>query len=156
MIISKDIVQYSAFNIIGIQVRTNNNEAVTTVPTLWQQWHNNNIFHKIPNKINTTEYFAVYTDYESDEHGDYTLIIGAQVDSLSDIPQGCIGRFIPAASYVKLGVAGVVPVCIIKAWHSIWSTEFSYERAFTYDFEVYPIKIASNTEPIAHIYVAIK
>jgi predicted transcriptional regulator YdeE len=156
MIISKEVVQYPAFNIIGIQVRTNNNEAVTTVPTLWQQWHNNNIFQKIPHKMNKAQYFAVYTDYDSDQYGDYILIIGAHVSTLTDIPTGCVGRFVPSASYIKYDISGTVPVCIIDAWHSIWSSEISKQRAFTYDFEVYPVNAPDKDSPTAHIFVAIK
>lgn len=156
MIVSQDVIHLPAFNLVGIQVRTNNKQAVTTVPTLWQQWHTNNIFHKIPNKTNTSEYFAVYTDYDSQQDGDYTLIIGAHVSTLSDIPTGCVGRYVPSASYIKFDIVGVIPVCIIDAWHAIWSPEISSRRAFTYDFERYPVVAPDDDKPAAQIFVALK
>jgi predicted transcriptional regulator YdeE len=69
----------------------------------------------------------VYTDYESDANGPYNAIIGCKVKNLNSIPEGFIGKQIPAASYHVYSSSGELNVTVPETWQLIWSTE--HERA---------------------------
>jgi predicted transcriptional regulator YdeE len=77
------------FKIIGITVRTSNkkNLSFQDIGNLWEQFYANNLFEKIPNKVNYNIY-SIYTDYKSDFTDDFTVIIGMSVKSLDVVPDG--------------------------------------------------------------------
>src|SRR5690554_4797675 len=81
------------FKIIGISTETTNanEQSLKDVEELWGKFWGENISDKIPNK-ESDEFYAVYTDYESDYTGKYTLIIGFPVTTLDNIPDGFVGR----------------------------------------------------------------
>ena len=83
---------------------------------------------------------GVYTDYESDHTGAYSLIVSAEVSSLDSVPEGMIGLTIPASKNLVFPAGGPVPDAIIQAWQNIWnhfSQSSEYRRAYTTDFEAY-------------------
>ena len=82
-----------ALKIIGIATQTSNNDgqAIEDLGKLWAQFFGDNIIVKIPNAISSNIY-SVYTDYESDFRGKYTTIIGLEVSTLDEIPEGMVGR----------------------------------------------------------------
>ena len=77
------ITSLLAFNLIGIATQTTNMQemqpAMSKIPMLWQTFFSTSVSEKIPNKSNTNKIYAVYTNYESDYTGKYTLIIGSAV-----------------------------------------------------------------------------
>ena len=80
-----------ALKIIGIATQTSNNDgqAIEDLGKLWAQFFGDNIIVKIPNAISSNIY-SVYTDYESDFRGKYTTIIGLEVSTLDEIPEGMV------------------------------------------------------------------
>ena len=75
-------------------------ESAEDIGNLWLQFHNERLFDKIPYKLNN-DIYSIYTDYKSDYTEDYTTIIGLQVNSLDNIPEGLIGREFPADNFIK-------------------------------------------------------
>lgn len=71
------------FSVIGISVRTTNEngQSAKDIEALWGKFWGEEIQNQIPNKIND-DIYAVYTDYETDFNGPYTLIIGLTVSTL--------------------------------------------------------------------------
>jgi len=85
--------QIEPFNIIGISVRTTNEngQAVKDIPALWNRFMSEGIANKIPNKTSESIY-CIYTEYEKDHTKPYTTIIGCRVDQVENIPAGMVGE----------------------------------------------------------------
>lgn len=133
-----------SFNVVGLAVRTNNNAEATgqgEIPKLWQRFMQQNVAANIPNRADQ-DLLAVYTDYESDQTGEYTYLIGARVTSTADIPAGLTLKEIPAGSYAILqSDTGPLQQVMPKIWTQIWSMsakDLGGQRAFKADYEVYP------------------
>ena len=76
---------------------------------------------QIPYRKNPGITFSVYTEYDSDEHGDYTYFVGEEVDSFENIPSDMQQLVIPAAKYQKFTTTpGKMPEVVIDAWQQIW------------------------------------
>jgi len=125
-----------SFKIIGISVRTinANNQAQIDINELWNTWYNENIATRIPNTISKNLY-NIYTDYETDENGFYTTILGYQVSTLASIPKGLIGKEIPKNKYKEFVSIGKLPDCVVQTWETIWNLKFN--RNYGADFDVY-------------------
>lgn len=87
--------QYS-FKVIGIAMRTTNVAAIEqgTIQNLWNTFFAEQVSTRIPNKVDDA-IVALYYDYETARNGEYTLLIGARVSSLDDIPAGMVGLEVP-------------------------------------------------------------
>ena len=115
------------FKIIGISTVTTN-ESMVDIENLWGKFWGENIADKIPNKVGD-EFYAVYTDYESDHTGKYTLIIGFPVTTLDNIPDGFVGREILVGKAEKYISKGKMPEAILKTWTEIWQ-DTELKRAY--------------------------
>lgn len=56
---------------------------------------------KIKNRKNPGTIFCVYTNYESDEHGEYTYYIGEEVSDFEDVDSSMEKLVIAASAYAK-------------------------------------------------------
>ncbi len=119
-----------AFSLIGIPLKTNNKEAMSTIPQHWKKFSTHQ--NKIPNKKEPEVVYGVYTDYDNDQ---YTLIIGCEVTSLEEIPPGMVGITVPEQTYKTFPAEGPPEKAIPATWQQIWNTPLN--RAYTYDFERY-------------------
>jgi len=124
------------FNVIGISVRTSNKDgnARKDIGALWKRFMSEGLMNSI-SSIDSDEIYCVYTDYESDANGPYNAIIGCKVKNLNSIPEGFIGKLIPAASYHVYSSSGNLNETVPDTWQLIWSTE--QQRAYIADFDVY-------------------
>lgn len=138
--------------IIGIELRTNNDESHLTIPKHWGKFFSEGILEKIPSKKNNTV-FAVYTDYEKDHTKPYSCIIGCEVTSLKNIPSGMVGKIIPGAKYAVYTTRGAHPDGLIKTWQEIWKS--GMHRAFTADFEEYLPSFDPEKNPEVKVYIAL-
>jgi predicted transcriptional regulator YdeE len=124
------------------------------IPGLWNDYLGGGVPARIPNKAADQSNFAVYTSYESDHSGPYTLVLGQQVGSLDLIPDGMVGLKIPAGHYLVFNADGPLPDAIVATWKEIW-TYFQdnrhYKRAYSSDFEAYGA--APNS---AEIFIAVE
>ena len=144
----------SAFNIIGISVRTNNNINGKDIGNLWGMFMSEGIFEKIPNKT-SFDVYGIYTDYESDHNGDYTAIVGCRVSTLDEIPEGMIAITVPSSKYKIFTAKGKMPECVYGKWVEIWEDK-ALERTYSTDFEVYGAKSQNPIEAEIEIFIAVK
>ncbi len=148
-------VSISPFHIIGISVRTTNENGQSTkdIPALWEQFMQEQILEKIPNKLDNTVY-CMYTDYEKDHTRPYTTLIGCRVSSLDEIPENMTGKTISAAPYHKYTVKGNLQQNIVyNAWLKIWNEDL--KRSYTADFETYdPTKQTPENSEV-EIFIAV-
>ena len=138
------IVNHDSFHIIGISLKTSFDSDSQDIPPFWGKFFSENILDTIPNKANE-KIIATYTDYND---GSYVLTIGAQVNSLENIPEGLVFKTIPAAKFAVFKNQGPAEKIVPKMWQHIWN--LNLERTFSGDFEAY-----DNDSTVA-IYVTVK
>jgi predicted transcriptional regulator YdeE len=144
-----------AFQVIGISIRTTNKEAATmsSIGNLWGKFLSENLMSQIPNKT-TYDIYCLYTDYESDFTGEFTVILGCKVNSLDDIPKGFVGKTIPAAEYQNFTAKGKMPACVYGTWQEIWTAKI--DRKYSTDFEIYGEKSQNPENAEVEIFIALK
>src|SRR5215467_6008541 len=84
------IEEQKSFNVIGLAVRTNNKAEATgqgEIPKLWKRFVEQDTASRIPNRAEQN-LIVVYTDYATDETGEYTYLVGSRVTSSADVPAG--------------------------------------------------------------------
>lgn len=160
---AQNAVTMKDLHLIGIKVRTNNKREVDpqnskigqTIARFWRE----NISEQIPNGISPGRTFSVYTNYDSDEHGDYTYFYGQQVDSHAQVPEGLEALTIHAARYQRFtSQAGPMPKNVIELWQEIWQMpeeKLDGKRAYIADFEVYDERATDPQNSIVDIYIGV-
>jgi len=151
-----EIIQKEGFNIIGIAIRTTNENgrSGTDIPQLWDRFLSENIMAGIANRVDDTIY-SIYTEYELDHTKPYTTFLGCKVANLDTIPDGFTGKAFPGGTYVKFVAKGKLTDGIVyREWTKIWETDLP--RAFTTDFEVYGIKAQNPNDAEVDIFIAVK
>lgn len=157
--------QLPELTLVGLMTRTNNknemNPDTSKIGALAGLYWSNEIANKIKHRSQPGVTYSVYTDYESDEHGDYTYFIGEVVDSLSDQDFSQLKTItIPASVYQKFTTApGKMPEVVISAWQKIWSmneSDFGGKRQYIADFEVYNERAADPNNTVIDIYIGIE
>jgi hypothetical protein len=84
-------------------VRTTNQAEMTghgKIPKLWERFMAEGILEKIPGKTDG-HIVNVYSNYESDENGEYSYLIGSRVRPTDKIPAGMVAREVPAKGYLE-------------------------------------------------------
>lgn len=149
----------SITKVIGIKTATSNtletDPQTARIPELWQRFFSENIEDQIPNKINNGLLYGVYSNYDSEHRGHFSITAGQQVSTTKIIPEGFVALEIPQDNYLVFADEGDMPTLIYSLWQSIrdyFAQSTNYMRAFTTDFELYN---KENTNKI-EIYVAIK
>lgn len=143
------------FKIIGVSTQTTNEngQSIKDVEALWNTFWNKNITAQIPNKINENIY-AVYTDYESDYKGKYTLIIGYLVSNLNNVPNNFVGREISVGNTEKFISKGKMPEAILKTWSEIWENN-KLKRAYRADVTVHGKKYFDGNNAEVTTFISI-
>ncbi len=143
--------------IIGISVKTTNENRQSTsdIERLWEYFFSKNIISHIPNKKNEN-IFSIYTDYESDFRGKYMTILGVEVTSLEEIPEGMIGREFPEQTFKKIIAKGEIPKAVGIAWQQIWDMDLELNRSYLYDYDLYTQKSQQGTASEVEIFVGVK
>jgi predicted transcriptional regulator YdeE len=147
-----------SFTVVGVTVRTNNAKEAGgqgAIAQLWQSAVQNGTLDTIPNKV-TDGFVVVYTDYASDNTGDYNYTLGYRVTSADKIPDGMVARTIHAGKYSVFTSETGVPQEVIPAlWHRIAQMtpqQLGGTRAYQTDFETYgAITDWGNMQMTAHI-----
>lgn len=150
------ITSVQSFNIIGIAVRTTNEngQSAIDIPQLWNRFLSENLISQIPNKVGDTLY-CIYTDYEKDHTRPYTTLLGSKVISLDNIPAGFTGKAFTSANYTVFTAKGNITEGIVfNEWTTIWNADIS--RAYTADFEVYGAKAQDPENAEVDIFIAVK
>lgn len=144
------------FSVIGLSIRTSNdaNKAAIDIPKLWNEFMQNSIMEKIPERI-TEEIYAIYTDYEGDHTQPYTMILGCKVAEGAEAPEGMIKRSIEPMTCQKFVATGdLTKDAVINKWMEIWQTDLS--RAYSADLEIYGEKATDPTNGEVEIFIALK
>ncbi len=153
-----EITQKEAIHIIGVKRRTTNEhkKALQDIPVFWNKFIEDGIIELIPNKVGS-EMYALYTNFEDGRSAAYDFIIGSQVSSLKDIPDGLVGIIIPAGTYAKVVAKGSLAPALLEAWQGIWANEslIVYDP-LQVDYEVYGEKAKNPEEVEVPIFLTLK
>lgn len=124
--------------ISGISEITNNQNEVdeqkAKIPLLWDKYFKDDVYSKTFNKATSGYMYATYSNYESDDMGDYTISVGVEVTK----PKNAV--VIENQRYLVFSKKGEIPDIVVDAWEEIWNYfdgESKYERAYKIDFEKY-------------------
>ncbi len=144
------IVELKEKTVAGISARTNNAspEMGEVIGGLWKRFYSDNGVNKITGRTNDYA-LGIYTDYSSDEKGDYTVMVACETDGKGDIPEGFEIRTLPAGKYAEFTVTGDQVTAVQKFWEELWQTKLP--RAFKCDFEEY----RSYNEGVCEIHIFI-
>lgn len=137
---------------IGLELRTNNEECSSAMPAHKERFFNENIYAAIPHKING-DIVALYTNYAGDYTQPYSWILGCEVSSLDEVPEGLVGKVIPESNYAVFTTKGTFPQGLIAAWQAVWQSNLS--RSYTSDFELYRSDFHPEKNPEVKVYIAV-
>ena len=161
----KEKVKLGNLTLIGMTARTNNkneiNPQTSKIAQLAGTYWEKQIANQFKNCINPGVTYSVYTEYESDENGEYTYFIGEEVESLNDQDQTKFkSLIIPASTYQKFTTeSGKIPDIVITSWQKIWQmkeNDFGGKRKYIADFEIYDQRASDPNNAIVDIYIGIK
>jgi predicted transcriptional regulator YdeE len=147
---------------MGIAVRTSNAKEMTAdgqIGRSWMRLFEEHMLSKIPNKSDSS-IVAVYTDYASDKDGEYTYVLGARVNSDTQVPEGMVAKKIPAGKFAVFTTdKGPGPNVVPETWMRINSLPRSAvggDRVYQADFEIYDQRAADPQNLQADVYVGIR
>ncbi len=136
------LVTISPFSVTGVRVRTVNsdefNPSKAKLPSLWQQFFGEGVSGRVPNPVPNSPVFGVYSDYESDESGFYSVTAGVAISDLQ--PSEFVTVDVKGGEYLVFEAKGAMPQAAIEAWMRVWAFFKKNEglnRSFTTDFEEY-------------------
>ena len=130
--------QTEAITVIGIELRTRNEEAMQTIPPLWQRFTQEGVLAALPGKLGD-DVFAVYTHFEHaglSNTGLYSLVIGAQVAPNTPVPPGMVRVVVPASPRAVFAVPAHRFDLVGPAWHAVWA-QTDWPKTFVAEYERY-------------------
>lgn len=147
-----EIVTLEEKTAMGLTARTNNNapDMGIVIGGLWEKFFNEGVYMGIRGKVNEKT-LGIYSDYDSDEKGDYNITVACEVEPGTEALQGTVIKKIPAGKYAKFVVEGNMEQAAGAFWNNLWAMELN--RSFICDFEEY-----QNSDPehtVIHMYISI-
>lgn len=140
------IEQSGGFIITGIKQRTDNTVAAQVIPGLWERFFKEDTVERIRGSVPDGCVYAVYINYESDEHGEYDFFLGVRTRSKNE-NDDFMCTDIPKGSYAVFTAKSNAQVAAV--WQQIWKTDL--KRTYAGDFECYHQKTGQIS-----IYVGIQ
>jgi predicted transcriptional regulator YdeE len=163
--LEKTKVKLEPLNLIGFTVRTNNknemNPEKSKIAKLAGDYWSQQIANAFKDRVSPGITYSVYTEYESDEHGEYTYFIGERVKSLDKQDQDKFKQLvIPAGKYQKFtSNLGKLPDIVISSWQKIWQMSekvLDGKRNYIADFELYDQRAKDVNHAVVDIFIGIK
>ena len=153
--------EQGAFYVAGYSVRTNNAKEMSgkgEIANLWQRFIEQDLGSAIPNRTDPTIY-VVYSDYDSNEKGDYTYTLGARVYAADVLPANMTSQSIVPGTYAVVTTAkGQAGQVVQAAWKKIWTMtprQMGGKRAFKTDFEVYGPRATDPRDAQVDIHIGL-
>ena len=158
-------VRLETMTLVGMTARTSNERErvpeTAKIGSMVMAYFGGQLAEKIKNRTTPGVTYAVYTDYESDEHGEYTYFIGEVVERTQGQDTSAFDTVtIPAGTYQKfMTETGKMPTVVIEAWQKIWamgSSIFGSKRRYVADFELYDQRALDPENTQADIFIGIE
>ena len=155
-------VREGQFYVAGYSIRTNNAIEMSghgKIGALWRRFEDQHLGDSIPHRVDDT-LIVVYSDYASDENGEFTYLLGARVSSVASLPPAMTYQRIVGGRYVVFTTnTGPLVEVLRDEWKKIWSmrgTELGGRRAFLTDYEVYDSRAANPQHAQVEVHVGLR
>ncbi|KPJ95229.1 MAG: hypothetical protein AMJ55_04420, partial [Gammaproteobacteria bacterium SG8_15] len=106
----------AATNVIGIKTFTSStletDPQSARIPELWQRLFSESIEEQIPNKVSEGLLYGIYSDYDSEQRGLFSVTAGWQVSTVNAVPEGFVATEIPKGDYLVFIEEGDMPTVI--------------------------------------------
>lgn len=134
------LISIAPFQVQGISARTANRDEAdpskAKLPGLWHSFYEKGIVDTV-SPCTDSAIYGVYSDYESDAKGFYTLTAGVKAEeSLTERATVKVN----GGGYLVFESRGPLPQIVIDTWQAVWryfENSTSYKRRYTTDFERY-------------------
>lgn len=149
-----EIVSLEKKVVVGLMKKTtnSNNQAVTDIGLLWQDFLGSGVYSKIKNKTNYKT-IGLYTDYEGDFTKPYKFFACCEVDKSEEVVLPFEKKIIEPGKYAKFIVNGHIQNAVSEFWMELW--KMNLDRKYASDFEEYQnISDDINNQEI-HVYISI-
>ena len=157
------VVEKASIKIVGIEIRTNNQEEMGPngkIGPQWKRFYQEDLSSKIQNQVSQEKTFAIYSDYESDFRGEYSFILGKEVRTFGAVFAGMIAKILPVAKYVIFtSEKGLISNIVMAVWKYIWvlkPTELGGNWVYNADFEVYDSRSSDLKNAQIDVFLSIK
>lgn len=151
-----------AYKLKEVTVRTNNSqEGRKIISEIWEDV----VSGKLPILFDTEHMFqqgvspvSKYSNYSSDENGDYDLTIRAVTADFFRKIETAVNKGL-YKKYDEKDENGEIGICTRKAWEKVWLEQKSgdIKRAFTQDYEsTVPGEYTKDGKPHCYLYIAIE
>jgi predicted transcriptional regulator YdeE len=148
--------------VAGFQIRTSNAKELSgqgQIHALWQRFFAENLMGQIRNRTGDS-LVVVYSNYASDENGEYDYLLGAPVSTIEALPAGVTFAAIATGEYAAITTdRGPVAEVMQRAWREIWQIapeELGGKRAFLTDYEIYDERAADPTDAMVEIHLGLE
>lgn len=148
-----EIVELKEETAVGFAERTSNldENCMSIIGGLWQKFYSEGGYEAIKDKTDGKS-LGIYSEYEGDENGEYTVTAACRVSKADILPEGMVSAVIPAGKYAKFIVEGDLHAAVGKFWQELWQMDL--DRTFLTDFEEY--QNADMDHAVIHMYIGIK
>ena len=144
-----------AYKLKAVTIRTNNSEeGIRKIAELWRDI----LTGKLPLLSDGIVPISQYSNYESDEKGDYDIsIVGVKHNFFEDME-----KEVEKGLYKKYEADDKndnVEMCTKKVWENVWNDTHSgiLKRAFTVDYESsVPKEFSKDGKAHCYLYIAVK
>jgi predicted transcriptional regulator YdeE len=143
--------------IVGIAVRTSLSDAAKDIPATWERFFREGVLETLPRDPADACLYAVYTDYQSDFAGPYTMVLGVAVPEDAKVPVGCRRVTVPSGPYATFALEGDPSRIVWSAWQHVngaWPERA--RRRYVADFERYPLETAGRAQVSLTISVGLR
>lgn len=144
-----------AYTLKAVTIRANNSEeGIRKIAELWRDV----LTGKLSLLVDRIVPISQYSNYESDEKGDYDIsIVGVEHNFFEDmekeVKKGLYKK------YEAVDENGSVELCTKKAWENVWNDSHSgvLKRAFSVDYESsVPAEFSKDGKAHCYLYIAVK
>ncbi|MCM1023174.1 MAG: effector binding domain-containing protein [Prevotella sp.] len=153
-----EIVELKEKTAAVLTARTNNSspEMGEIIGGLWQKFYSEEIFPALKNRANAYA-LGLYTEYASDEKGDYTAAVGCETTDETELPDGMKTIKIPAGKYAVFSITGEMDfdgqlAALQNLRRELWGTDL--KRSYVCDFEEY--RSADPKYADIRVYIGLK
>lgn len=158
-----ELTTLDGLTLMTVKTRTNNDcemdPTAAKIAGTAQRYFVEQTADKFQGRLTPGVTYGTYSNYESDELGDYDYAIGENVGSnAAQAPFHTLE--IPAGPYAKFTVGpGKMPDIIIDAWQKIWQMDdevLGGERSYLVDFEVYDERAMDPDNTVVDVYIGLE
>lgn len=157
------LVTKTEFKLVGYALETNINEGQNhaEIPAFWNRYLTEKLGEHVPNKIRPNVELGVCANFQP-ETGVLTYVIGFEVDSFDNVPDGMVCHTVPEATYAVFTTPKASEQDFSASIPQVWAAAFQnwfpssgYEHAGTPEFEWYDERCWSDTDKQMDIYIPI-